>query len=111
VHSVHADYTQSEISFAPPSNDFTNACNVIYIRFKVRCEDRFDDLGASRSEICAFFDQIIEVISKRFCNSHAKFLSGRDWIPVKMLCTKCTAILTTYANFCALSSASDDLSG
>ena len=48
---------------------------MIDIGLQVRCENRFNDLGAACSKISTFFDQFIQFIDYLRYDSHAEFLS------------------------------------
>jgi hypothetical protein len=55
--------------------EFSNACRVINIWSKVRCEDRCHDLRARGTEIGALVDQFIKFVDEFSRNSYAKLLS------------------------------------
>lgn len=74
MHLVYAILETLESSLSSPDNEFTYLFDVISIGLDVGCEDCFDDLGATGSEIFALVNQFIDLLGDIFCNRNTELL-------------------------------------
>jgi len=83
------DLLESALSF--PNNDFSHPFNMVCLGLN-ECEDSFDDLGASDSEIVTLSDQFIHFLYDFLVNSDSELLFRHSYNKLRTACTKCTAL-------------------